>query len=264
MRSFCTGALAHWRCRSCHRRRRCRLPGAAPFRAWSPAKRASPAGASRSHRTLANMEEQASAGGCAYCAEPLDPFQRCYCATCCPGAGAVAPWFSCRSCAAQRNEAGGDAAGQHVVKWRRVEQAGAGTPCFEAGHCLVQVVPPGSGWLTLQPGPEQGESHAWACPNRKPAVCSMKPANSFPRAHCPPQLPSPNLPCRRQVTAPAPIPARVPREQGAAGRGVDSSAQQRGPGGGRVGRSGEWDRERARCHSRLCVLGKCRWRHAAG
>lgn len=84
-----------------------------------PAAAAAPAAAARSSGCTTgraanhhnNTGEGAGSCACAYCGGVIpDPFDRWYCAECCPS-GPAAPWFACAECALGRLlEAGGEAA----------------------------------------------------------------------------------------------------------------------------------------------------------
>lgn len=89
-------------------------PASARTAAGAPAAAARPAAAPAAERqaTTAAAAAAGSLGGadhgsaCSYCFEPLSPFQRYFCLSCCPSA-ASAPWHACHVCAVQRSASGG-------------------------------------------------------------------------------------------------------------------------------------------------------------
>lgn len=214
------------------------------------------------------MASTAAAGSaCAYCGDDLPAYERWVCCTCCPS-GPVAPWHSCGPCALQRSIGGTGAAAPPAKVRRRSgnwvlgllvppgiqsEPGGtlppalqrqrtavdSSTPCFEDGHRFEPVVRPGSGWLTLEPGPEEGKRISLRQPpscNRpaaidvSPLLCAGCPCGLPPRQHpaAALSLPSclPSTLTRRQAAPRAPLPAGVPPGGGATQPGLDLGLQQ--------------------------------------
>lgn len=151
----------------------------------------------------------AARDSCAYCFEPLPPFQRFHCLACCSGMGPGAQWFSCLGCAQQRSAS----SRQQPPAKRQRRDADSSEPCFEPGHAFAPVY--GNDWLTLPAGPPAGKRAQETCPALHCRWPACRPCMWHPRPTDACSLPSgwqPPCPLLPRLTrAPCPLLQAVPR-----------------------------------------------------